>query len=202
VTAPIAAELGRLAAPTRGAPFDDVRLALLDAIVAAKGAGELDQASWEAAFAAAARSLRVRVLAEAEELLRSAAAHSRFPSRKLQSLFPDADAADRLLNQFLAAGMPLEQLAGLGPDPVSRRARGAALEASWEAAVSIAAAERARWRGLATQVAGWRRPTPTLWVLSALLLVAAVVLASWLSGVIAAPEWFRPVNKLWWRLWP
>lgn len=202
MTAPIAAELGRVAAPARGAPFDDVRLALLDAIVAAKGAGDLDQASWEAAFAAAARSLRVRVLAEAEELLRSAAAHSRFPSRKLQALFPDAEAADRLLNQFLAAGIPLEQLAGLGPDPVSRRARSAALESSWEAAVTIAAAERARWRALATRVADWRRPTAALWVLSAALLIVATALAAWLSGVLAAPEWFRPVNAFWWRLWP
>jgi hypothetical protein len=179
-----------------------VRLALLDALVLANGAGELTQGAWEGAFAAAARSLRVRVLGESEQFLRAAAAHSRYPMRRLQARLPDEVAAEKLLNQLLAAGMPLERLDGLADDPVSRRARAAALDSAWENAVALAIAETARWRGIAATIALWRRPTLTVWLLSGGLFVVATVLASWLSGIIASPNWFHPVNDFWWRLWP
>ena len=113
-----------------------MRLALLDALFAAKAAGRMDQDAWESAFGSAVRSLRLRVLADAEQMIRAAAAHSRYPARKVQVILPDADEAEVLLNRMLAAGMPLEQLSGLGDDPVSRRARGSALESAWAAAVS------------------------------------------------------------------
>ena len=199
---PLAAELGRLAAPPRAAPFDDVRLALLDAMVAAKGAGRLDQDAWEDAFGGAVRSIRLRVLADAEQMMRSAAAHSRYPARRLQARLPDVEAADSLLNRLTAEAMPLERYAGFGDDPVSRRARGAALQAAWDGAVRIAAAETARWRTLALQVAAWRRPTGLLWAISIGLSVAALIAAGWLSGALASPAWFRPVNARWWQLWP
>lgn len=202
MTAPIAAELGRLAAPPRAVPFDDVRLALLDAVIAAKAAGQLDQEAWEAAFGSAARSVRLRVLADAEQMLRAAAAHSRYPVRKLQGLLPNAEAADTLLNRLLAEGMPLERFEGLGDDPVSRRARGAALETAWDGAVRVATGETARWRAVALQVESWRRSTTLLWFISIALLITSLVVAGWLSGEIPAPVWFRPINDFWWRLWP
>ena len=202
MTVPIAAELGRLAAPPRATAFDDVRLALVDAVIGAKADGRMDQAAWEEAFGQAARSVRLRVLANAEQMLRVAAAHSRYPSRRLQALLPTAEAADTLLNRLLAEGMPLERFEGLGDDPVSRRARGAALEAAWDGAVRVATGETARWRGVAAQVESWRRSTSLLWAISVGILVVSLLLAGWLSGAIPAPEWFRPINGFWWRLWP
>ena len=202
MTAPLAAELGRLASPAQAGPFDDVRLALLDAIIAAKAEGRMDQQAWEDAFGGAVRSMRLRVLADAEQMVRSAAAHSRYPARRLQALLPNAELADSLLNRLTAEAMPLERFAGLGDDPVSRRARAAALEQAWEGAVGVASTETARWRTLAMQVAAWRRPTGMLWTLSILIVLVALVLAAWLSGTIASPRWFRPINDMWWRLWP
>ena len=191
-----------MAAPPRAVPFDDVRLALLDAVIAAKAMGRLDQLAWEDAFGGAARSIRMRVLAEAEQMVRAAAAHSRYPSRQLQTLLPNAEAADSLLNRLLAEAMPLERFEGLGDDPVSRRARAAALETAWEGAMRIANGETARWRAIALQVEGWRRGTTSLWVGSVLLLLVTLLLAAWLSGEVPSPEWFRPINDFWWRLWP
>ena len=202
MTTPIAPDLGRLAAPARPVPYDDVRLALLDAIVAAKAAGHLDQQAWEDALGGALRSLRLRVMAEADQMVRTAAAHSRYPSRRLQALLPDAEVADALLNRLSAEAMPLERHEGSGDDPVSRRARGAAIEMAWEGAVRVAGAETARWRTIAMEVAAWRRPTGVLWTLSFALLLATLIVAGWLSGAIASPGWFHPTNTLWWRLWP
>ncbi len=202
MSTPIAAELGRLAAPAHAAPFDDVRLALVDTIVAAKAAGGMDQMAWEDAFSAAVRSVRLRVFADAEQMVRAAAAHSRYPARRLQVLLPDAEVADALLNRLSAEAMPLERYDGLGDDPVSRRARAAALETAWDGAVRVATAETARWRTIAMQVAAWRRPTTILWIITIALILAALVVAGWLSGVVASPAWFHPINAWWWRLWP
>jgi hypothetical protein len=202
MTTPLAAELGRLAAPAQGTPFDDVRLALLDAIIGAKAAGDMGQDAWEEVFGSAMRSLRLRVLAEAETAIRAAAAHSRYPIRRLHAALPDANAADTLLHRLLAEGMPLERFEGFADDPVTRRARAAALETAWDGAVRVATAERSRWRAAAMQIAAWRRPMLQLWILSVALLLLAALIAGWLSGELPAPAWFRPVNEWWWRLWP
>jgi hypothetical protein len=179
-----------------------VRLALLDTVVASNASGQMDQQAWEDAFGGAARSLRVRVLADAEQLVRSAAAHSHYPSRRLQALLPDAEAADAMLNRLLAAGMPLERFEGLGDDPISRRARAAALETAWDGAVQIAGTESLGWRAIAANVAAWRPSTLFLWVVTAAILTFALLIAAWLSGELPSPAWFHPINELWWRLWP
>jgi hypothetical protein len=202
MTSPLAADLGRLAAPPHAVPYDDVRVALLDAIIAAKAAGRMEQEAWEAAFGGAMRSLRMRLLAEAEAAMLGAAAYSRYPMWRLRTLLPDAEAADTLLHRLLAEGMPLERFEGLADDPSTRRARAAALETSWEGATRVATAENSRWGGAAAQVANWRRPTTPLWAMSAVLLLAAGLIAAWLSGTLPAPYWFRSINDLWWRLWP
>ena len=66
----------------------------------------------------------------------------------------------------------------------------------------IANGESARWRAVALQVEAWRRGTTALWIASVLLLLLTLLLAAWLSGEIPSPEWFRPINTFWWRLWP
>lgn len=199
---PLAAELGHLAAPPHPVPYDDVRLGLLDAIIAAKAAGRMEQEAWQAAFNGAARSLRLRLLAEAEADVIAAAVQSRYPARRLRALLPDAEAADTLLHRLLAEGMPLERFEGSADDPVTRRARAAALEISWDGVTRVASAERTRWRVVAARVASWRRPTAPLWVISIVLLLGTTLVAAWLSGTLPSPRWFRPINDLWWRAWP
>lgn len=202
MTTELAADLGRLAAPSPSQPFDDIRLAMLDAIIAAKATGQLEQAAWDTAFSSAMRSLRMRLLAEAEAQLVAAAEHSRCPARRLRPLLPDADAADTLLQRLLAEGMPLERFEGMPDDPATRRARAAALEQAWEGASAVARAERMQWQAVAVRVASWRRPTAPLWVISFAVLLGTTIVAAWLSGTVTAPRWFHPINNFWWRLWP
>ena len=202
MTGPVAAELGRIAAPPRPAPYEDIRLTLLDTIVAANSQARLGQEAWEEAFGGAMRSLRIRLVAEAEALLAAAAARSRYPARRLRALLPDAEAADTLLHRLLAEGMPLERYEGWPDDEPTRRARAAALEAAWDGATRVAAAESAGWHAVAVGIAEWRRPTGPLWFISAAVLLVALLLAAWLSGAIPSPRWFKPINTFWWRLWP
>ncbi|MEO5798662.1 MAG: hypothetical protein ABIZ70_12485 [Gemmatimonadales bacterium] len=203
MTAPLAPDLGRLADPARATPYDDVRQALLDALVSAKGAGHLEQGVWQEAFDGAVRSLRMRVLGDAEAVMRSAAAHSRFPSKRLSALLPDAEVADALLQRLLAEGMALERLEGMPDDPASRRARALAVTAGWEGAERVASVDAARWRALADEIAEWRRPTRPFWIAAAVLLAAGLVVAGWLGGQLPAPAWFAPVSRAFWSLpWP
>jgi hypothetical protein len=65
MSAPLAADLGRIAAAGVASPYDDVRLALLDALLVAKRDSQLDHEIWQAAFEHAARSLRMRVFEKA-----------------------------------------------------------------------------------------------------------------------------------------
>ncbi|HEY4099388.1 MAG TPA: hypothetical protein VGM20_00770 [Gemmatimonadales bacterium] len=202
MTTPIAAELGRVALPAQRTPFDDVRLALLDTIVAAKDEANGGAGVWLEAFAAAARSLRLRVVADADAALRAAARHSHYPSRRLRGLLPDQEAADTLLNRLVAQGIELEHLESASGDPAMRRARAAALEVAWEGAVTLAVREAARWRVVAAQVAAWKRPIVPAWTVAAIVIAAAFVVSGWLGGELASPSWFHPINALWWNLWP
>ena len=172
-------------------------------MITAKGEGRLEHAAWAEAFEGAVRSLRIRVIGDAEAMLRSAAGYSHFPSRRLEALFPDAEVADALLQRLLAEGMPLERLEGVSDDPASRRARALAVTAGWEGALRIASADAARWRALAAEVAAWQRPLRPFWIAAGVLFVATLVVAAWLGGQLPAPLWFAPVRDAFWRLpWP
>lgn len=202
-TSPLAVDLGRLADPAGPSAYDDVRLALLDTLITAKGAGTLEHAAWQDAFESAARSLRIRVIGDAEAGMRGAALHSRFPAKRLAALLPDAEVADTLLQRLLAEGMPLERLEGVPDDSASRRARALAITAGWEGAVRVAAVDAARWRALAEEVARWRRPVRPFWYSAAGLAVLVLIVAAWLGGQLPAPRWFAPVSQAFWALpWP
>ena len=58
MTAPLSVDLGRLARPASSAPYEQVRLAMLDRLILAGAAGPVSHAAWEAAFAEAAGALR------------------------------------------------------------------------------------------------------------------------------------------------
>lgn len=201
MTSSLAAQLGHLARPGRSG-HDDVRLTLVDTLVVANGAGELTHDRWEAAFADAMRSLRMRVIADAESALRAAAAKSGYPARRLRARLPDALAADMLLNRLLATAIPLERLDVLATDPQSQRLRAAAADTAWEQAIAVASAQSVEWSRVAVGVAAWRRNTALVWVVSGVIVALAVLLGAWLSGVLPSPGWFRPINTFWWRWWP
>lgn len=203
MTAPLAPDLGRIAAGPGTAPYEDVRLRLLDALVTAKAEGRLAQPAWQEAFDAAAQSLKLRVIADADQALRAAAEHSRYPARRLAALLPDTEVADILLQRLLAEGMPLERLDGTPDDGDGRRLRAIAIEAAWDGAARLAAGETMRWRALAEEVAAWRRPMRPFWVGATLALAVLALVSAWLGGQLAAPAWFVPVRDAFWRLpWP
>jgi hypothetical protein len=185
------------------APFDDVRLALLDELLVAKQSGSMVHESWQQAFDHAARSLRMRVIEKAERELRETAAFVRYPGRRLASLLPNAEAADAFLNRLLAEGMPLERFEGLPDTDATRRSRALAIEAAWEGAAKVAGSEAARWRGRVAQVAAWQRSRRPLWIVTGVVLSTTILLAAWLGGELPAPEWFSPIARFWWSLpWP
>ncbi len=200
---PIGAALGRVAAPAASG-FDEIRLGLADEVIAANTAGHLDQLRWEEAFQHAAQRLAETVSSQLTESLAGAAAYSNYPARRLRAMLPDAEARDALYQRVLAEAIPLEALAPLSDDdPGANRRRAAAIESAWDGAVRVAESEARRGRALADAVARWRRPTAAAWAVSAALVIAALIAASWLGGQLTAPHWFDPVARLWWSLpWP
>lgn len=203
MTTPLSADLGRLALPARAAPLEAERLALLDRLIQADARGELHHAEWEAAFADSAAAIRDLVMARAEEAVHAGAASSRYPGALLRDRLPGSEAAEALLHRLLACAMSVEALAGHGEDASTRRARGAALEGAWEAAMAVAAAEGAVWERRAQEIARWRRPIRPRVLTMAGLTAGLVVLAGWLGGQFPSPGWFEPVHTAFWSLpWP
>ncbi len=200
---PIGAALGRVAAPG-STGFDVIRLELADDLIAANAAGRLDQLRWEAAFHQAARRLADEVATQLTTSLTAAAEYANYPTRRLRTLLPDAEARESLYQRILAAAIPLEELAPLSDDdPAANRQRAAALESAWDGAARVAADEARRGRGLVDAVARWRRPTRGVWVATAVLIGVTIVVALWLGGQLPAPEWFDPVGRWWWSVpWP
>ena len=201
--ATLAPALGRLAHPARQAPFEVIRLALVDTLVSARARGELDGGAWLAAWQRAMEAIRDEVMSESTRAIDAAAKRSRFPTARLSQLRPDPESAETLLNRLLAEGEPLERLDGAASDDAMTRARGAVLQAGWDAAIRIAVAERGHWAGVARDIEQWRRPWRPLVIASVLTLVIVTVLAAMLGGVIPAPAWFQPVTDWFWGLpWP
>jgi hypothetical protein len=199
----LAPALGRLAGPARQAPFDAIRLALVDTLVSVQARGGLEGGAWLVAWQQAMEGIRDEVMSEATRAMDAAASRSRFPAARLASLRPDAEASETLLNRLLAEGEPLERLDGAATDDAITRARGAVLQAGWDAAVRIAGAERGHWAGVARDIEQWRRPWRPLVIAAVISIVLVTVLAAMLGGVIPAPAWFEPVTDWFWGLpWP
>jgi len=199
---PLAPALGRLAAPPTARPWEAIRLGLLDAVVQSGAGGGMTQQMCTAAWATAAAELAAAVLTDARAALEAAAHHARYPARRLAPLLPDAEQHDILLQRLLAAAIPLERLAASPDTEATQRARGAALEAAWDDAISMAQAETVRWRSSASRVAAWQRPWMPVMVVGSVVIVLTLILAAWLGGQLAAPEWFAPIATwFWWLPW-
>jgi hypothetical protein len=205
--------------------LDDIRLALVSGVFDLAGAGRSFAASgdaqgavaslgrvawlqlWEKAVAGAA----ARIGAEANARFHEAAAESRFPARRLQRLLltdQDVRAIGARVGSgggaFVAALDALEQSgrartsAGV---PAWQDALGAAarrLESAWLALESAAREEQQFWAGEIDRVRAWRRPTWPVWLMTALVLAAAVYLGLVLGGYVPVPLPLRGLAAFWW----
>ncbi len=195
--------LGHLADPPRDAPYEALRLDLLDRVVQVATTGTANGAAWVAAWEATAQALADTVLAEARDGMREAVAHARYPARRAAALLPDAETADALLQRLRAAGMPLEALAAAPTTPDLTRRRAAAVDAAWETARQIAVSDLARWRAIAREISAWRRPLRPVLIAAGVALALVAVTAAWLGGWVPAPAWFAPIGAWFWSLpWP
>lgn len=229
--------LGRLVDPAAssggalGVTLDDIRLDLVTGLFDLAGAarsfaaaGDPDGAMaslgrvawlelWEKAVAAAA----ARITGEANAELRGAAAESRYPARRAQSLLlsgEDARAIGARLGsegaRLVAALDQLEQAVHTAGGAPGRGAAGALawetalggvarrLESAWLALETGADAEQRRWAAEIAAVRGWRRPTWPVWILTGAVIAAAVYLGLVLGGYIPVPQPLEGFAAYWW----
>lgn len=196
----IASSLGRLAAPARAEAYENVRLALLDRVIMGNWQGG---ETWVDAWREASGSLAADFLTSVSAALEEAASFSRYPASRLAAAQPTETDRERLLQQLLAEGFELERLESSAAGSAIDRQRGAALESAWERAIGVLQRERPRWEGEISAVRAWQRPWGPLLLGSVPVLCIALLIASWLGGWIAAPEWFAPVAGAFWSVpWP
>jgi hypothetical protein len=102
---------------------------------------------------------------------------------------------------FVSALESLEQAGRRSPGREWRDALTAAarrLEAAWLALEQNAETELLHWGREVERVRSWRRPTWPLWLVSALVLGAAIWLGLVLGGYIAVPDPLRGLAEWWW----
>jgi len=215
-------------------PFDDIRLALatgiLDLAGAARGFSPDDHAAivgslharnwcrlWETALDAAA----TRTAEAIDSGFASAAAHSRFPKRRLARLQVSVAERAAMKARLGAGAIPfeeslvrLEDLAGAagssarGSDAAFIRwcdglaAAARALESAWMALEEAADREGARWKIESDKLRDWTRPRWPLWLFSGLVIATFAWLGLVLGGFLAVPGWLRPFAEFWWTRLP
>lgn len=225
--------LGRLAEPAgarRGVvPLDDIRLQLVSDLFELAGAarsfaesGDLASAAqslnrhgWLAAWERAVDAAALRVADRIDARVRSAAAESRLPARKLRRILLTDDERRGIVVRLGSGGALLvdaldemehsvRAMARRGEAGTSRRDALAAvarrLEAAWSSLERAAADEEAAWSEDISDVRAWRRPRWPLWLITAVVLFAFGWLALVLGGFIDSPSWFLPVAHWWWNI--
>lgn len=224
--------LGRLADPAGArsgvVPLDDIRLTLVSELFELAGAARafadagdlaaaaqsLNRHGWLAAWDRAVDAASARVAGRIEARLRSAAAESRLPRRKLKRIML-ADNERRGITVRLGSGGALlvdaldemersvRETARRGHAADSWRGALAAvarrLEASWRSLEAAAADEEASWREDTSDVRAWRLPRWPLWLFSVVIVVGLAWVALVLGGFVDAPGWFRPAANWWWN---
>lgn len=196
----LAPSLGRLTSPPRRGGDDDLRLELVDRLVVGAGASG---GGWVDAWREVSTALATRLLDEATNNLRGAAAHSRYPAASLQQKLPGEREREQLIERLVAEGVDLERLELLPVGAATDRARGAAAEAAWDRATAVARGERIRWAGVVSGVRHWRRPWRPLIIAVTIALPLVALAAAWLGGWLPAPAWFDPIGRAFWSLpWP
>ena len=224
--------LGRLAEPagaTRGVvPLDDIRLQLVSDLFELAGAARsfadsgdfasaaqsLNRHGWLAAWERAVAAAAARVTERIEGRIRSAAAESRLPQRKLRRVLLTDDERRGIVVRLGSGGALLVDALDEMEQSVRSMARQGTAGASWRDALAAvarrldsawssleraAAAEEAAWSEDISEVRAWRRALWPLWLITALVLLALGWLALVLGGFINSPAWFLPVAQWWWN---
>ena len=85
---PLGPQLGALASPHPAGRHDDLRLAMIDQLVARNGERPLGGSDWLEIWESAATELRDRVIERARAELAAAARRSKYPSGRLSAAQP------------------------------------------------------------------------------------------------------------------
>ena len=168
---------------------------------------------WEKAVGATA----TRIAAEANAGLRLASEESRYPVRRLDRMAltdEDIRAIGARLGSggapFVAALDTVEQavrvtgsVRGRGEAGAQawRGALGAAarrLESAWLALEDAARIEQERWAAEIARVRSWRRPTWPVWLVTAVVVGAALYLGLVLGGYLPVPPALTGLAAFWW----
>jgi hypothetical protein len=167
---------------------------------------------WEKAVAAAAG----RIAAEANAGLKSAAEESRYPTRRLAARRLTEQDARAIAARLGSGGAPfvgsLDALEQASNQAAGARGEGSRfaewqaavtamarrLEAAWTALEEAARTEQARWAAEIEQVRRWRRPTWPIWLLSTIVVAAAVYLGLVLGGYLPVPPALQGLATLVW----
>ena len=172
------------------------------------------RAAWDAALDRAAGILVESLEAE----LNAAAGESRLP-RRLRNGLPLTPAERLAIVAHLGAGAGalgdvLEALASIAdsvrsgrPSAEARQRWSDALlasarktETAWRALEAAAAEEWKQWAVVVDRVRAWRRPRRGLWLITAAVLIVALLLGLVLGGYLPVPQWLRPLAEWWWAL--
>ncbi len=183
------------------------RQATVDALGAAAWRG-----AWDAALQQSAAILTEGLEAE----LAAAARESRLPKRLAERLPLSGPERLALSAQLGAGAGPLvDALAALEEaaaplrkeraSPEARRhwaesllAAARKTETAWRALEEAADREWSQWRVVVERARAWRRPRRLLWVITTLVLLAALGLGLVLGGYLPVPAWLRPLAEWWW----
>lgn len=225
--------LGRVAVPEGPAsglvPLDDIRLTLVTELFDLAGAARefaasgdvssavqsLNRQGWLAAWERAVDAAAERVAGRVDARLRSAAAESRLPKKRLARALLTADERRGIAVRIGIGGAGLiEALDTMEPlarrasrDPSGVEAWRAAIagvarrtDSAWAALEQAAAREEAAWQEDITQLRAWRRPRLPLWIITFAVLALALWLGLMLGGFLTVPGFMRPLAEWWWSL--
>ncbi len=225
--------LGRVAVPEGPAsglvPLDDIRLTLVTELFDLAGAARefaasgdvssavqsLNRQGWLAAWERAVDAAAERVAGRIDARLRSAAAESRLPKKRLARALLTQDERRGIAVRIGIGGAGLiEALDTM--EPLARRAsRAPAGIEAWRAAIAgvarrtdtawaaleqAAAREEAAWQEDIAQLRAWRRPRLPLWIITVAVLALALWIGLMLGGFITVPGFLRPLAEWWWSL--
>jgi hypothetical protein len=183
----------------------------------AGAATSLGRVAWLGAWERAVEASAARIARAANDGLRSAAAEARYPARRLQRLMltdQDTRAIGARIGSggapFVAALDGLEQAVHGVVGAASRSAEaiiawrealgGTArrLESAWLALERSARAEQERWSAEIARVRAWHRPGWPVWLVTAVVMAAALYVGLVLGGYLPVPPALEGIAAFWW----
>lgn len=207
----LATAIFELAADARSWSSAGDRAAAVDAV---------GRAAWLGAWEAAVRAAAERIANETNARIEAAAVEARIPARRRKK-FPLSEAERRAMAARLGAGgIALnETLDALEKETRRMRESGVLdreagdrwrnaltnaarkVESAWIALEVAARAEWDRWTPLVESARSWRRPRWLLWLITALVLAAAIYVGLVVGGYLKGPPFLDRFALWWWDWW-